>query len=74
MAQRKTQNQMILEHLNRFGSITPREAMEDYQIVRLASRIDELKKLGFNIEAEIKKHKLTGKRYAKYRRVQAPAA
>lgn len=61
-----TQNEMILKHFNQFGSITPREALDDYQITRLAARINELKDNGYTIEAELRKHKLTGKRYAKY--------
>ena len=62
----QSQNQMILKHLRKFGSITPREAMDDYQIMRLASRVDELRKAGVDIETEMRKHKITGKRYAKY--------
>ncbi len=62
----KTQNQMIMQHLRRFGTITPREAYDDYQIMRLASRVDELRKAGIDIETEMRKHQITGKRYAKY--------
>jgi len=62
----KTQTQLIMNHLNKYGSISPREAMEDYQITRLASRIYDLKQSGIRINPEIKKHPLTGKRYARY--------
>lgn len=62
----KTQTQLILNHMNKFGSITPREAMEDYQIVRLASRINDIKNAGIPIDSEIRKHQITGKRYARY--------
>jgi len=61
-----TQNQMVINHLKKFGTITPREAMDDYQITRLAARVDELKRVGWNIDTEMRKHQITGKRYAKY--------
>ena len=38
--------------MNDFGSITSALAMEEYGIYRLASRISDLKKLGFPIEKE----------------------
>lgn len=38
-----TQADKILRHLQDFGSITSLEAMQDYGIMRLASRIHELK-------------------------------
>lgn len=65
-----TQNEQIIQHLNKFGTITPREAYDDYQIMRLASRIDELRKAGRVIETEMRKHQITGKRYAKYHLVK----
>lgn len=48
----KTDNQRtrILNHLRRYGSITQREAQDEYGIARLASRIDELRKGGFPIK------------------------
>lgn len=45
----QTQNDMILQHLRRFGSITPREALELYGCMRLGARIYELKRQGFDI-------------------------
>ena len=41
-----TQHELILKHLNDFGSISPFEAFEEYGITKLATRISELKKLG----------------------------
>jgi len=38
-----TQNEMILDHLVKFGTITPMEAIEQYGCLRLAARISELK-------------------------------
>lgn len=39
-----TQNEEVLRHLLVNGSITSREAMEKYGIMRLGARIYELKK------------------------------
>ena len=64
------QKERILRHLNDFGSITSAEAMQDYGIMRLASRVDELRKAGHPIITEV----VTGKnrygeptRWARYR-------
>jgi len=61
-----SQNEQVLEHINKFGSITPREAYDDYQIMRLASRVNDLRKAGRAINTEMRSHQITGKRYAKY--------
>ena len=42
-----TQHEQILNHLDLFGSISPFEAFTDYGITKLATRISELKKLGY---------------------------
>lgn len=42
-----TQCERILRHLNDFGTISSREAMFEYGIYRLASRIADLKKQGY---------------------------
>jgi len=47
-----TQKERILRHLNDKGSITSLEAMKEYGIMRLTSRICELKKEGFLIRSE----------------------
>lgn len=44
-----TQNDMILNYLRRYKSISQREAMNELGIFRLASRIFDLKKAGVNI-------------------------
>lgn len=46
---RATQRELILEYIAEFGSITPLEAMRDLGIYRLASRICDLKKLGYPV-------------------------
>ena len=48
-----TQCEKVMRHLTDYGSITTLEAMRDYGIMRLASRISDLKKRGENINCEI---------------------
>ena len=45
-----TQCDAILQHLREHGSITPREALDEYGCFRLAARINELRKAGHDIE------------------------
>ena len=47
-----TQSERILRHLKIFGSITSLEAMRDYGIMRLASRVSDLKKDGLPVRTE----------------------
>ena len=47
-----TQCERILRHLNDHGSITSLEAMSEYGIMRLASRINDLKGMGYPILSE----------------------
>jgi hypothetical protein len=49
-----TQNDRILRHLKDFGSITSLEAITEYGILRLASRINDLKRMGYPIVSETK--------------------
>lgn len=65
-----TQNERITRHLEDYGSITSIEAMTEYGIMRLASRINDLKRKGLLIVTET----VTGRnrygektRYARYR-------
>lgn len=48
-----TQIGMILRHMEQHGSITAAEAMEDYGIARLASRINDMRKRGYAITSII---------------------
>lgn len=52
-----TQCERVLRHLEDFGSITSLEAMSEYGIMRLASRIADLKGQGYPIVSE----RVTGK-------------
>ena len=67
-----TQTKRVMRHLNDFGSITSLEAMRDYGIMRLASRISELRKSGVPITKEmVEGENRYGEktRYARYRMV-----
>lgn len=44
-----TQNQRILDYIAEFGSITQLEALRDLGVMRLASRISDLRRLGYPI-------------------------
>ncbi len=48
-----TQTQQVLNHIEMYGSITPLEAMNEYGIMRLASRIAELKREGKPIQSKM---------------------
>lgn len=68
-----TQKQKVLRHLKTIGAITPIDALRDYSIMRLTSRVCELKDEGYNIKSEL----VSGKnkfgesvRYSKYTLVE----
>ena len=44
-----TQRMRILHHLEEAGSITAKEAMDEYGIMRLSARINELKDAGYKV-------------------------
>ncbi len=48
-----TQSERIIRHLNEYGSITPLEALSEYGIMRLASRISDLRTCGYDIKREM---------------------
>jgi hypothetical protein len=48
-----TQNERILEYIKQFGSITQLEALRDIGVMRLASRISDLRKKGWSIVSTI---------------------
>ena len=47
-----TQAERVVQYMEEFGSITQFEALRDLGVMRLASRISDLKKLGFPIKSE----------------------
>ena len=48
-----TQAQRVLEYIDEFGSITQLDALRDLGVMRLASRISDLKRSGIPIRSEI---------------------
>lgn len=52
-----TQCQRILDYMDQFGSITWLEAARDLGVARLASRIHDLKNMGYHIKSETKTSK-----------------
>ena len=47
-----TRNERILNYINDFGSITQLEALRDLGVMRLASRISDLRKNGWSIVSQ----------------------
>ena len=46
------QTERILRHIKDYGSITSWEAMQEYGIMRLASRICDIRRMGIPIRSE----------------------
>ena len=46
------QTDRILRHIKDYGSITSWEAMQEYGIMRLASRICDIRRMGYPIRSE----------------------
>ena len=61
-----TQNQVILKHLRKAGSITVREALVEYSVASLTKRIQELREAGHEIVSNVKFHPVTGQKYVRY--------
>lgn len=66
-----TQNERIIEYIKRFGSITQLEALQDLGVMRLASRISDLRSLGYPIlsETEVVKNRYGEKCHVKRYRI-----
>lgn len=48
-----TQNGRIIAYMSEFGGITQLEALRDLGVMRLASRISDLRRMGYDIESDI---------------------
>lgn len=65
----KGQKIRVLQHLEKYGSITSMDAFKEYGITRLAARIKDLRELGYDIITimiENKNRYNEDTRYAKY--------
>lgn len=47
-----TQSKRVLDYIEQFGSITQLDALRDLGVMRLASRISDLRGQGYNIISE----------------------
>ena len=50
---KKSQKDLILAHIEKYGSITPLEAQQYYSCMRLGARIWDLRRDGYDIVSEI---------------------
>ena len=50
---KSTQNDRVLSYIRKFGSINPIQALADLGGMRLASRIADLKRMGYPIRGRI---------------------
>lgn len=62
-----TQRTKVLRYLRKHRSITPREALADLNVYRLADVIFKLRNDGFNIVTNKKANPETGAQYASYK-------
>ena len=47
------QTDRVLDYIREFGSITQLEALQDLGVMRLASRMSDLKRQGYDVEGRI---------------------
>ena len=59
-----SQTATILDHMRRYGGITPLQALTHYDCMRLAARINDLRADGHEIRTETVER--NGKRWARY--------
>ena len=50
---KQTQSQRVLDYIGEFGSITQLEALKELGVMRLASRVSDLKKMGYPITSQM---------------------
>lgn len=72
---RVTQEQIVLNHLRKYGSITSMDAFSKYQITRLSSAIHILRhKHGYKISMTYETSKKYGKPYGRYFLIEEESA
>jgi hypothetical protein len=50
---KKTQAERVLSYMEENGSITQLDALQSLGVMRLASRISDLKKMGYTIKSDV---------------------
>lgn len=68
-----TQRDLILKYIADFGSITPMDAFHDLGITKLATRISELRKDGWDFKIEMVKGKTRYGKPTRFARYSAPS-
>jgi|GEM_PF-683116 len=71
MSGHETQRTLVLQHLQRGGTLTALQALDLYGIGRLAARVEELRRAGHGILSETVTTP-SGARVAEYRLVEKP--
>ena len=69
MDRKQSQCEKIIAYMDTEGSITPLDALRDLSVMRLASRISDLRKQGYRIrKSTASSHNMYGEKvtYAKY--------
>ena len=66
MKKGRSQNARILDHLLQGRSLTQLQAIKLFNCTRLASRINDLKKEGWNIDCKIVKNHNTNTHFGSY--------
>lgn len=75
MVNKKNQKQRIVEYIEKYGSITPMQAIHELGITKLATRISELKQEGYEVRTQIlyaPNRYGENTRFARYSRIKRP--
>lgn len=64
--------QKMVQHMRRAGSISAREAMNDYGVSSgsMVRRICDIEEAGFKVKRDKRKHPMTGRQYTRYSLVE----
>lgn len=57
MSKKPTQKDRIIEYIDKFGSISPLEAFRDLGITKLATRVSEMRREGYEFNIVLEKSK-----------------
>lgn len=66
--QAKTQRELIRKALDAGETLTAMDAINRFRCTKLATRVSELRRMGYPVVIWMEKNENTGKRYAKYRK------
>lgn len=61
-----SQTEKILQALQQGRELTPKDALTEFGCMRLAARVEELRKRGYDIVSTVSQDPQTRKRYAHY--------